>query len=221
MDIPEGRRNAEESVEKIIEGIGASIFLLNVNPLKVEWHNSHDSLLELFSPTLIDLINNAKDLSSLLLDNLDLVELVTGVIARFHLNRKTTISGLHKFISSEEDRWVFYSTSVLQIGQDKNPEKIACVIMQVSDLHNSANTIDDFTNYINYKLYQPSIDSLTDRQKEVLILFGNCKGRKEIAAILNLSIYTIEDHKQALYKKFNCSSTSQLASLAQRIGILK
>ena len=222
MDTQIGHTISGFSLQNVISSISASIFVVQANPLKVEWHNQQAELHQILSPALSDLIDNQKDLSTLLLDYPDAVEVVTSALARFHLHPKSPVSGLFK-INDNSGRlcWLFYSAKVLSLTATREPSRISCILLRVNDLVNSPKTIDEFTRHVNHKLHKNSIDSLTDRQQEVLILLGQGRGRKEIASRLNLSIYTIEDHKQALYRKFNCSSTCQLASFAQRIGILE
>ncbi len=221
MDIPINQAIQGISLENVVKGIGASLFVIQVNPLKVQWHNQQPELQAIVDQKLKDLIDLQQDLSSMLLDHPDAVEIVTGVIARLHLHPNTPVSGVYRVTDKTRgDCWLLYAAKVLSLTKAQEPDQISCILLHLNDVFKDAQHIDDFTRHISHEVHRHNIESLTDRQKEVLILFGQGKGRKEIASILNLSIYTIEDHKQALYRKFNCNSTSQLASFAQRIGIL-
>lgn len=55
---------------------------------------------------------------------------------------------------------------------------------------------------------------LTSRQREVLQLIGEGKGTKEIAAVLNVSVKTIEFHKTCLMRELDIHSTSALMRYA-------
>jgi len=55
---------------------------------------------------------------------------------------------------------------------------------------------------------------LTPREKEVLKLIGQGKTTKQIAATLNLSAYTVSNHRKHICKKFNLHSTAQLVAFA-------
>jgi DNA-binding NarL/FixJ family response regulator len=60
---------------------------------------------------------------------------------------------------------------------------------------------------------------LTPRQREVLQLIGEGKGTKEIAALLNLSVKTIEFHKSCLMKTLHIHTTSELMRYAITQGL--
>lgn len=60
---------------------------------------------------------------------------------------------------------------------------------------------------------------LTPRQREVLQLVGEGKSTKEIAAILNVSVKTIEFHKARLMEQLNLHSTPALIKFAITEGL--
>ena len=55
---------------------------------------------------------------------------------------------------------------------------------------------------------------LTPRQREVLQLIGEGKGTKEIAAMLNVSVKTIEFHKTCLMRELDIHTTAELMRYA-------
>lgn len=60
---------------------------------------------------------------------------------------------------------------------------------------------------------------LTPRQREVLQLIGEGKGTKEIAAVLNVSVKTIEFHKTGLMRGLDLHSTAELMRYAITQGL--
>jgi RNA polymerase sigma factor (sigma-70 family) len=68
------------------------------------------------------------------------------------------------------------------------------------------------------KLGQPfNMDSLTDRELEVLEWVKAGKTNQEIATILNISQNTVKSHLKRIYKKLNVSKRAQaVALLAKR-----
>ena len=62
--------------------------------------------------------------------------------------------------------------------------------------------------------------ALTLRQREVLRLIAQGKRMKEIAAELNLSVRTVEDHKAQLLRALGLESTADLVKFAVRQGIV-
>jgi DNA-binding NarL/FixJ family response regulator len=62
--------------------------------------------------------------------------------------------------------------------------------------------------------------SLTARQREVLQLVAEGKSRKEIAQLLNVSIKTIEFHKNHLKRSLNVKTTAELIRYALEMGFI-
>lgn len=58
------------------------------------------------------------------------------------------------------------------------------------------------------------ISSLSDRQLQIFTLIGKGIGTVEIAAKLNLSIKTIDTHKENIKLKLHCSSSAELRQMA-------
>ena len=58
------------------------------------------------------------------------------------------------------------------------------------------------------------ISSLSDRQLQIFTLIGKGLGTVEIAAKLNLSIKTIDTHKENMKLKLHCPSSAQLRQMA-------
>ncbi|MBI5440060.1 MAG: response regulator transcription factor [Deltaproteobacteria bacterium] len=61
-----------------------------------------------------------------------------------------------------------------------------------------------------------SFDLLTDREKEVLQLLALGRTNKEVAALLDLSVYTVETHRTNLMKKLDLHNTAELVLYAVR-----
>lgn len=59
-----------------------------------------------------------------------------------------------------------------------------------------------------------SIASLSDRQFQIFSLIGKGLGTVDIAAKLNLSIKTIDTHKENIKSKLHCSSSGELRQMA-------
>jgi DNA-binding NarL/FixJ family response regulator len=64
------------------------------------------------------------------------------------------------------------------------------------------------------------IDLLTTREREVLQLIAEGKTNKDIASLLNLSVYTVEAHRGRLMEKLNLHSTGDLVRFAIRNGLI-
>lgn len=67
---------------------------------------------------------------------------------------------------------------------------------------------------------KPSVFSiLTSREREVLQLIAEGKSTKEIASILNISIKTVDTHRQQIMDKLNIHSIAELTKYAIREGL--
>lgn len=64
-------------------------------------------------------------------------------------------------------------------------------------------------------------DLLTAREYEILCLYARGYGNKEIANMLDISVKTVESHRNHLYLKLQLNSRADLTTYALRTGILK
>lgn len=67
---------------------------------------------------------------------------------------------------------------------------------------------------------EDSYDLLTTREREVLQLVAEGKSNKEVANLLNLSLYTVETHRTHILQKLNLHSVPELILYAVRKGII-
>ncbi|SRR5581483_706664 len=65
-----------------------------------------------------------------------------------------------------------------------------------------------------------SIDLLSTREREVLQMIAEGKTNKEIAGVLNLSIYTVDAHRGRIMEKLNLHSVNELVRFAVRKGLV-
>jgi PAS domain S-box-containing protein len=68
---------------------------------------------------------------------------------------------------------------------------------------------------------RPLVDSLTAREREVLQLLAEGMINKEVAARLNISVRTVENHRAAMMAKLHLRAFSQLVRYAIRNGIVE
>jgi len=62
--------------------------------------------------------------------------------------------------------------------------------------------------------------SLTDRQKEVLQLLAEGRSNKEIAAVLGVSVKTVEFHRGQIMRTLGVHTTAELTRFAVRMGLV-
>jgi two-component system, NarL family, response regulator NreC len=67
---------------------------------------------------------------------------------------------------------------------------------------------------------EDSYELLTPREREILQLLAEGKTNKDIAAMLFLSLYTVETHRSNILEKLNLHTTPELILYAVRKGVI-
>jgi two-component system response regulator NreC len=75
--------------------------------------------------------------------------------------------------------------------------------------------LDDYRRHVTNP-----IDLLTSREREVLQMLAEGKTNKEIAQVLNLSVYTVDAHRGRIMEKLNLHSINELVRFAVRNGLV-
>jgi len=76
--------------------------------------------------------------------------------------------------------------------------------------------LDDYMRSLQQRGLTDSYDLLTGREKEVLQLLAEGKTNKEVATLLNLSLYTVETHRTNLMQKLSLHNTAEIVLYAVR-----
>ncbi|MFN8006524.1 MAG: response regulator transcription factor [Terriglobia bacterium] len=79
---------------------------------------------------------------------------------------------------------------------------------------------EDFVREMRARGSEDSYELLTAREKEILHLLAEGKSNKDIADLLNLSVYTVESHRKNLQGKLNVHSLAELILYAVRKGVI-
>ena len=75
--------------------------------------------------------------------------------------------------------------------------------------------LDDYRKHVTNP-----IDLLSSREREVLQMLAEGKTNKEIAGVLNLSVYTVDAHRGRIMEKLNLHSINDLVRFAVRNGLI-
>lgn len=75
--------------------------------------------------------------------------------------------------------------------------------------------LDDYRRHVTNP-----VDLLSSREREVLQMLAEGKTNKEIAGILNLSVYTVDAHRGRIMEKLNLHSINELVRFAVRNGLI-
>ena len=80
--------------------------------------------------------------------------------------------------------------------------------------------VEDYVRQLQDRDIEDSYELLTIREREVLQLIAEAKSNKEIANMLNLSLYTVETHRSNILDKLNLHSVPELILYAVRKGVI-
>jgi two-component system response regulator NreC len=80
--------------------------------------------------------------------------------------------------------------------------------------------LEDYMRKLRKTGAEDSYDLLSAREREILQLVAEGKSSKEIANLLNLSVYTVETHRSNIMQKLNLRGIPELILYAVRKGIV-
>jgi two-component system, NarL family, response regulator NreC len=80
--------------------------------------------------------------------------------------------------------------------------------------------MEDHVRFLRQRNLEDSYELLTEREKEVIHLLAEGKSNKEVATILNVSVYTVETHRMHLMQKLNLHNTAEIVLYAVRKKII-
>jgi DNA-binding NarL/FixJ family response regulator len=80
--------------------------------------------------------------------------------------------------------------------------------------------VDDYVREIRARGVEDNYELLTAREREILHLLAEGKSNKDVAALLNLSLFTVETHRRNLQEKLNLHSLAELILYAVRRGLI-
>jgi DNA-binding NarL/FixJ family response regulator len=80
--------------------------------------------------------------------------------------------------------------------------------------------VEDYVRQMRERQVEDSYELLTTREREVLQLLAEGKNNKDVASILNLSLYTVETHRANILQKLNLHSGADLILYAIRKGVI-
>ena len=80
--------------------------------------------------------------------------------------------------------------------------------------------LEDYMRQLQDRDVEDSYELLTSREREVLQMVAEGNSSKDIANVLNLSLYTVETHRSNIMEKLNLHSVPELILYAVRKGVI-
>jgi two-component system response regulator NreC len=81
--------------------------------------------------------------------------------------------------------------------------------------------VEDYMRQMREQKVEDSYELLTTREREIVQLLAEGKNNKEVANLLNLSLYTVETHRSNIFQKLNLHSGAELILYAIRKGVIR
>jgi len=81
--------------------------------------------------------------------------------------------------------------------------------------------MEDYLRQMQDRKVEDSYELLTTREREVLQLLAEGRNNKEVATVLNLSLYTVETHRGNILQKLNLHNQAELILYAIRKGVIR
>ncbi len=81
--------------------------------------------------------------------------------------------------------------------------------------------LEDYMRVLKEEGLSDSFELLTVREKEVLQLLAEGKTNKDVAGILDISLYTVESHRTNLMQKLNLHNTAEIVLYAVRKNLVR
>src|SRR5262245_61233197 len=80
--------------------------------------------------------------------------------------------------------------------------------------------MEDYLRQMQDRKVEDSYELLTTREREILQLLAEGRNNKEVAAMLHLSLYTVEIHRSNILQKLNLHNQAELILYAIRKGVI-
>jgi len=81
--------------------------------------------------------------------------------------------------------------------------------------------LEDYMRVLRQENKSDTFELLTAREKEVLQLLAEGKTNKDAAAILDVSLYTVESHRTNMMQKLNLHNTAEIVLYAVRKNLVR
>lgn len=209
-----------EFYRKIMRTINASIYIMNLEPYRLEWVAANNFVPHIMECSPEELLAQGDFIAGRVLEQPDFKESVELAIERFKRDPSIALSGVYR-IRSATDRikWIMYSQTVIEKDEKGVPTKAVIVALDPSNLLNTPLTLDAFVNHLRKSTTKLLKRNLTAKQTAVVKLLLQNKSVSEIANSMKLSVHTIKDHKKSIFKKLGCKNVKELFAAAEKYGL--
>lgn len=215
------RQNESEFFERILSSVNASIYILNLDPFRVEWINDSLHTLRGAGMAADEIINGGDDVVNRLIETSDFRESVVEATQFFYQNPHKTWQGIFRTHQPKNTaRWILATAVVLEKNKAGIPQKTLATAMDITELIHTNDSMAATLQVMQQNRHKNTLDLLTKREKEIIRLLAGGMSTKEIADKLKRSFHTIETHRGNIKNKLNCKNVAEIAAIGQRIGLV-
>lgn len=117
--------------------------------------------------------------------------------------------------------WYFSATRIFLQHEDGKPLLTITTAMPVDPLQHVTPKVSRLLDENNFsRAHQQLFESLTEREREILKLLALSHPAAEIAAMLVISIHTVETHRKNLRKKLGVTTAYELNRFASAFNLI-
>ena len=205
---------------KLHRNMNAVIYVINLKPYRIEWISDNPTLQKILGLGQKEVIKQGESIVGNLFSNTDYLESIELAVENFMSNPEMQWTGVYRVLNKNGSyAWILYSASSLVINSEGIVDKVVAVAFDPNYLINTPKTLDAFMKHVRGNRFKHIQFDLTKRQMKVAELLLKNKTVKNIAEALNVSIYTVKDHKKAIYKKLDCTSLKGFFAKAEECGL--
>jgi DNA-binding NarL/FixJ family response regulator len=154
---------------------------------------------------------------------------MSGIEAAQRINAASPRTGIVVLSMHADEGYVLRALKVGAMGYLLKDSAEGDLIDAIKSVHEgktffspeiTAMLMEDYVREIRTRGVGDRYDLLTPREREILQLLVELKSNKEIAQLLNLSLYTVETHRRNLHEKLNLHGLPELILYAVRKGVI-
>lgn len=206
-------------LRKFVSSMNAAYFTMEIETFELTWIADSSLVQRVLGISAAQTIQFGKIIAQQVREGADFDESITEQQEYFKNTPNGKWSGVFRITGFQgQSTWLLYSSTPLEWNENGSVKQIAVVAIAVNDIFNTPLTLHSFRDHLIKEVAKKDVDSLSPKQREVLKLIAQHKSRSEISEIMNISHYTVDDHKKAIAKKFNLKSVNDLDVLSQTLG---
>jgi Response regulator containing a CheY-like receiver domain and an HTH DNA-binding domain len=221
------RRKEKEELNflrEVVNGLPALIYIKEItgneeNPeCRMLWMNQYG--IDLLNYSLEEIRAMKGDFYSQLCHPEDVEQISNKVEVKQGAAKIESVVTLRRFRPKESTDY-FYTYEhgrVLKTTPDGNPLQIVVVAQVLSSLMLSQTQLSRVLKTIHQLRHQPLIDTLTNRETEILGMIMRGKTDEQIANLLCISKDTSKKHRSNILRKTNARNTAELVAIASECG---